>query len=261
VQRLISGGASESLWEFSLTFALEHGRSAGAMTRDRRSEFARLPVRIRGLIDTLAHWQRGENEEAVRLLTSMRFSGGEPLAVRRQIEWLAGLGQTADAGIVLTRHAGMLGRFEAAALRYHIDMAAGDRDAARANFVALLQGPLTPGQADRLCALIITWRDGESLRRIPGFFALDSLNSHAPSQAAFWTAALACELPALADAARERYKGASGGGVLPVLPRINFRNHNPADHESPLFIAGFVPLPRETIYALIGAGASAHSTR
>lgn len=260
VQRISVGGggrAAEGPWEFSLTFALDRGRLAETMVRGWEHEAANLPVRVRGLSEALVRWQRGEPDEAARLLAAMRFERDELLSVRRQIEWLARLGRPGEAGLVLNRHAAMLGEFEAAALRYHIDMVSGDRDAARANFIGLLRGPLTPAQADRLCSLVIGARDGASLRRTPGFFALEPLNAHGLSQAAFWVAALACDTPSLAEGARKRYEAATGGGMLPAVTTLDFHKRNPADHESPLFIASFVPLPRETIYALIGAGADA----
>ena len=257
VQRIGAAGegAKESLWEFSLEFALDHGRLAEVIAQGRRSEVAKLPARVRGLIDVLVHWQRGNRDEAVRLLETMRFRSGEPLSLRRQVEWLARLGRPGEAGVALNRHAAKMGKFEVAALRYHLDVVSGDRDAARADFIGLLQGPLTLAQADRLCGLVIMAQDWASLRRAPGFFALEPLNAHAPTQAAFWVAALACKAPSLMAGARARYETASGGMVLPVVTELDFRKQNPADRESPLFIASYVPLPRETIYALIAAGA------
>ena len=251
------GGAAEGLWEQSLEFALDHGRLAEAMTRERKQELAKLPAQVRGFIDVLVHWQRGERDEAARLLEAMRFTRAEPLAVRRQVEWLARLGRAGEAGVALNRHVATLGKFEAATLRYYIDMVSGDRDAARADFIGVLQWPLTPAQADRLCSLVIMARDGASLRRMPGFFALEPLNAQAPAQAAFWVAALACKAPLLMDGARVRYAAASGGATLPDVTALDFRKQNPADRESPLFIVSYVPLPRETIYALIAAGADA----
>ncbi|MDF3058787.1 MAG: hypothetical protein K0R17_3002 [Rariglobus sp.] len=250
-------GAPESLWEYSLVFALEHGRLAKAMGAGQSPAMDKLPARTRGLIAVLAHWQRGERDEAARRLEAMRFKRDEPLAVRCQVEWLARLGRAGEAGLVLNRHAATLAEFERAALRYSIDIAAGDRDAARANFIGLLREPLTRAQADRLCGLVITARDGASLRRTPGFFALEPLKGDASTQAAFWVAALACREPALVAGARERYERASGGVVLPVMTELDFRKQSPTDRESPLFIASVVGLPRETVYALIGAGADA----
>jgi hypothetical protein len=190
-------------------------------------------------------------------LNAIRFTSAEPLAVRCQIEWLAQWGHPHEAGLILNRHAGAFGPFETAALRYYIDVVSGDRDAARASFISLLQAPMTPAQADRLCSLAIKSGDEESLRRSPGFFALEPLNRNAQSQAAFWVAALVCKAPSLVASARGRYEAASGGEALPVVGKVDFEKQSPADRESPLFIAAFVPLPRETIYALIARGADA----
>lgn len=245
-------GARESLWEFSLGFALDRGRLAEAMAAGRSAALAKLPVRMRELVAVLVLWQRGEGTEAAGRLRALRFEADEPLALRRQVEWLARLGAGDEAGVVLNRHAGALGGFEAAALRYHIDMVSGSRDAARADFVGLLRGELTPAQADRLCGLVIAERDGRSLRRTPGFFALAPLNADPNSQAAFWVAALACESPELAEGGRLRYEAAAGGASLPTITRIDFSKQNPAERTSPVFVASYVPLPRETIYALIG---------
>lgn len=257
-------GARESVWEFSLLFALDHGRRAP-------TEWARwatlfegdgeraIPARVRGLLEALALWQGGAREEAVQRLVALRFASDEPLAMRCQVEWLARWGRADEAGVALNRYAGSLGAFEAAALRYHLDVVSGDRDAARANFVGMLrEGPLSVTQADRLCALVIAGRDAASLRRTPGFFALEPVRSDAAAQAAFWVAALASKAPAaLVAGARERYELASRGETLPVIDELNFRKQNPTDRQSPLFVASFVPLPRETIYALIAAGAEA----
>lgn len=249
--------APESLWEFSLGFALDHGRLAVAMAKGRRAELEELPARIRGLITVLETWQGGDERAAAELLASMRFSADEPLAVRRQVEWLARLGRAGEAGVVLNRHASTLGPFETAALRCEIDRASGDRDAGRADFLGLLKAPLTPRQADRLCGLVIASRDGTSLRRTPGFFALSPVKEDAPAQAAFWAAALACGEQSLAAGARARYAQAAGGGALPEVDRLDFGKKNPGERTSPLFIASYVPLPRETIYALVGAMADA----
>lgn len=249
--------APESLWEFSLGFALDHGRLAAAMAKGRRGELARLPARIRGFITVLEAWQAGDERTAGDLLAAMRFTAAEPLAIRRQVEWLARLGRTGDAGVVLNLHAAALGTFETAALRCEIDQASGDRDARRADFIGLLKGPLTPAQAGRLCGLVIAWRDGASLRRTPGFFALESLAGDAPAQAAFWVAALACGETSLDAGARARYAAASGGGRLPDVTSLDFKKQNPGERTSPLFIASYVGLPRETVYALVGAMADA----
>lgn len=244
-------GAGESLWEFSLLYALEHGSTDERMMR--KAEEARLPERVRRLGEVLVLWQRGGQAEATRLLGGMRFAGRETLAARVQIEWLARWGAGEEAGVVLNRHATQLGEFEVAALRYHIDMAAGRRDAGRANFRALLGAPLTAGQADRLCALAITMHDATSLRTAPGFFELPPLDGDAEAQAAFWVAALACDAPMLAEPARRRYASAAGGRRLPDVPGLDRGNRNPADRTSPLFVIGSVPLPRQTVYALIAA--------
>lgn len=259
VQRLVEAGegAREGVWEFSLEFALDHGRLAEAVTQGRPNDLAKLPARVRGLIEVLVHWQHGDREAAVRLLTAMRFRRDEPLSVRRQVEWLARLGRAGEAGVVLNRHAALLGQFEVAALRYHIDVVSGDRDAARADFIGLLRGPLTAAQADRLCGLVIMARDGASLRRAPGFFALEPLVADVRAQAAFWVAALVCETGSLEAGARARYEKASGGALLPDVTEMDFRKQNPADRGSPSFIASYVPLPRETIYAMIAAGVEA----
>jgi hypothetical protein len=84
-------------------------------------------------------------------------------------------------------------------------------------------------------------------------FALEPLRAHGPTQAAFWVAALASHEPSMVATARARYEAASGGDTLPILTKLDFRKQNAADQESPLFITSFVPLPRETIYALMAA--------
>ncbi len=219
----------------------------------------RVPARVRGLMEMLALWQRGARDEAVRGLAALRFTEGEPLAMRCQVEWLANWGRADEAGLALNRYARVLGAFEAAALRYHIDRVSGNRDAAQANFVGLLrEGPLSVAQADRLCALVIAGRDAASLRRTPGLFALEPVRSDASAQAAFWVAALASKAPsALVAGARARYEVAAGGEALPLITELDFRKQNATDPQSPWFVASFVPLPRETIYALIAAGAEA----
>lgn len=253
----VGADAPESLWEFSLGFALDHGRMAVAMAKGRRAGLEKLPARIRGLITILEVWQGGDERAAGDLLAALRFTAAEPLAVRRQVEWLARLGRAGEAGVVLNRHAATLGAFETAALRCEIDQASGDRDARRADFLGLLKAPLTSAQADRLCGLVIVSRDGASLRRTPGFFALAPLKDDERSQAAFWAAALACGEQSLAAVARTRYAAATGGGSLPEVDRLDFGKKNPGERTSPLFIASYVPLPRETIYALVGAMADA----
>ena len=260
LERVADAGAKaqESLWEYSLFFALEHGRRAEAALAWRKGKENALPTRVQELMVALATWQRGEQAEAVRLLAEMRPRADEPLARRLQVEWLAKWGATSEAGVALNRGAAEGDAFERAALRYYVDVASGDLLSARANFVGLLRGgPLTLAQADRLCSLVVRSRDGASLRRTPGFFALEPLKNDPPAQAAFWVAALACKEPGLVAGARERYEEAVGGVALPVVRELDFRNQNTADRESPLFIASFVRLPRETMYALIEESAKA----
>lgn len=254
VQRLAAAGGKtrESLWEFSLGFALDHGRLAGAIQRARTGELTRLPERMRGLVDVLAKWQDGRIAEAAGDLSAMRFSTGERMAMRRQVEWLARMGRADEAGVALQRNATALGDFEVAALRYSIDAGSGRTDAARADFLGLLRGPLSPEQADRLCALVIVARDGASLRRVPGLFALEPLNANAPAQAAFWVAALVGRSPELAKGARARFAAASGGRQLPSVESLDFERQEADDPHSPFFIVSYVSLPRETIYALMG---------
>lgn len=244
------------LWAFSLLFALDHGRLAHETNERDAAHLVQAPLSVRELIGVLAQWQRGDNDGAAARLSAMRFAGDERLLMRLQVEWLARLGRPGEAGVALSRWAGALGSFEVAALRYTIDVASGDRDAARANFVGLLRdGPLELTEADRLCALVIEAQDGASLRRTPGFFALAPLNADARTQAAFWVAARACNEPSLVAGARARYEWATGGETLPIVAELDFRKQNAADRGSPLFIASFVPLPRATIYALIAVAA------
>jgi hypothetical protein len=243
-------GARESVWEFSLAFAMDHGRLAREVTGGGLA--AALPARVRTLADVLVRWQDGDPDEAGRMLAEQRFTAEEPMAVRRQVEWLARLGRVEEAGVILIRQAAVLGDFEVAALRYQLGVVTGDRDAARADFRGLLRARLSALQADRLCALLIETSDGESLKRTPGFFAEEGVKEDARAQAAFWVAAVVNELPVLAERARERYALASGGDLLPKTGSIDFGRFTPSDKRSPLFVVSAVPLPRETIYAVIG---------
>jgi hypothetical protein len=255
LQRIVVSGdkAPESLWEYSLVFALDHGRMAGQIRKTRGEDLQRLPDRLRAFIEVLAQWQDGRTAEAARDLAAMRFTEGERMAMRRQIEWLARMGRADEAGVELIRNAGRLGGFEVAALRYSVDTISGRADEARADFIGMLRAPLSPAEADRLCGLVIFARDGASLRRAPGVFALEPLNTDAPAQAAFWVAALAGGSPELARGARMRFATAAGGGELPPVETLDFRRQKTDDPHSPFFIASYVALPRETIYAMIGA--------
>lgn len=251
--------SGDSLWEYSFLFALEHGRLAGALVQSRGDELARAPQRVRALVELLAIRQAGGAEEAVRRLGALRFAAAEPLAMRVQVEWLGRWGASSEAEVVLNRYARVLGAFEVAALRYSLGADSGSVSQARASFIGLLQPALTPAQADRLCGLVVTSRDVASLRRTPGLFAMEPLAEDAPSQAAFWVAALACESSELIDGARVRYERVSRRGDLPPIAAIDFGSASVADKNSPVFLANYVTLPRETIYALIGGMADRRS--
>ena len=249
LDRLLTPGSNVLFWERSLYLATELGQCASDLIKDRSTKFARLPDSTRLLLQALALTQRAATSEAIVALSTQLPTPASTVALRQQIEWLATWGAADRARVRLHHIATALDPFTAASLEYFISAARGDQLGARADFRAMLSQPLESWQLDRVCGLLLRFRDSANLRLLPGFLALPPLQHDLGARSALWAVALhygRLDLARAQAAAAKREFGAT----WPDISQIDFVARRADQENSLLLLLSTLPFPREVIYAL-----------
>ncbi len=243
-------------WIRTLLFAIEHGRLASEFSQINASELARTAPWVQHAVQSLALEQSGEHDAARDHWLNLPGAIASSALFRLQIESLLRLEQATAARDLLEREGWRWPGFATEALRYRVEHAlAPDSVETRAAFRALLRANFSPEDFDRLCALLIETNDRASLRRIRGYSRLPDIAATPTSLTALWSVAIVLKDPETAA-----YIAATPDA--PATDLLRKLHQNGAD-QRPLdqpggarFLLNTLPLPRETIFALVARAAT-----
>lgn len=210
----------------------------------------RVAPHARRLLQAELDLKAGRRDAALRKLREPPPGPFNPFYIAHQIERLAELAGDGQAQAMLDQLGPVLGEFEHLRLQVIVADHAGDSWGRRAAFAALLRLPLTPVQAERLAALLVTHPDAGLFREFAGRVRGDPVLSSAPGAAALWVTALACGLPQEAEAWRAAMAGAGEAGP-PAIQAIDFKQRDVLRPDTALHIINTIALPREVILALL----------
>jgi hypothetical protein len=209
----------------------------------------RIAPHARLLLQAELHARAGRRDEALRKLRAPVPSPYNPFYLSHHIERLAQLDAGADAQAMLDRFGPVLGEFEHLRLQVVVAGLGGDAWGRRAAFAALLRLTLTPAQAERLAALLVSYPDAGLFRDFVGRIRGDTTLASALGPQTLWVTALAC---GLTDEAETWRQAIGNGEARPSAIRaIDFKQRDVLRPDTALHLINTAALPREVILALL----------
>jgi hypothetical protein len=248
-QAAAGGEGNLSSWTRSLLLALRLGRLGAGFVAEHQAEFAKLDSAAQRLIQAVAAIADGNAPAAQVSLRHVFASPVDPDIVAQQIQLLLLIGAPVDAEMAWTVNGQNLNAFDRLMARSWIDFGQGYRTLAALSFSSLVNQAKGLADWDKLVATLIMQPDRQAFASLHQRALKEASAVTQDMASLLWLAAVAVEANAERDYWR-RYLADVFHAGYPPIERINFQSHQASLVGTVPWLAGSLPLSRNTILSL-----------